>query len=126
MDYNGFVQNVQNLDFIDSRETADAAVKAVLGVLASRLTEEQARNLTRSLPDPLNLEKLRGHQKHVLGISPDQYIGVIRTQFNLSEDQTRVLIDTVLRSTKDAMGEDAFSRLQEHIPAEWALVIQRA
>ncbi|MHB9028506.1 MAG: DUF2267 domain-containing protein [Candidatus Latescibacterota bacterium] len=126
MDYNNFVQNVQNLDFIDSRETADAAVKAVLGVLASRMTEEQARMLTQKLPYPLNLEKLRGHQKHVLGISPDQYIGVIRTQFNLSEDQTRVLIDTVLRSTKETLGEETFAELQEHIPSEWAAAMLRA
>ncbi len=126
MEYDRFIQEVRNLDFIENNETADAAVKATLGILVSRLTEEQARNFTRNLPDPLNLETLRSHQKRAIGISPDEYTGVIRTQFNLGEDQARALIDTVLRSTKATLGEEAFYELRHHMPPEWADVVERA
>src|SRR5436309_1356740 len=63
MDYQQFIQETRKLDFIPDEETADAAVKAALGVLASRLDEEHARKFTAKLPEPLTYERLRGHQQ---------------------------------------------------------------
>lgn len=126
MDYERFVQEVQKLDFIRDRETADAAVKAVLGTLASRMNEMDARKLTDRLPEPLKYENLRSHQRRDLGISPDQQVGVIQAQFRLKEEQARILVDTVLRCTRDMIGEDLFFELSEHMPSEWAETIQRA
>lgn len=104
MDYERFIQDVQNTGIVTDRESADAMVKAVLGILAGRMTEDQARRLTEDLPEPLTLEELRSHQKYVLNISPEEYTRVIMDQFNLDEEQARALIDTVLLTTKDCIG----------------------
>jgi uncharacterized protein (DUF2267 family) len=42
MEYQRFIDETHGFDFIQDPDTADAAVKAVLGVLASRLPEAQA------------------------------------------------------------------------------------
>lgn len=53
MEYEDFIRAVSELDFIQDEEEADSAVKAALGILASRLDEEEARKLTEYLPNPL-------------------------------------------------------------------------
>ena len=124
MDYDRFIQDVLNTGIVRDRETADAVIKAVLGILASRMTEDQARHLTENLPEPLTLEELRSHQKYVLNISPEEYTGTIMTQFNLDEEQARALIDTVLLTTKDTAGQDVYNELKEHLPSDWAKVFE--
>ncbi len=126
MEYDHFIEDVRNLDFIRDRVTADAAVKAVLGIIASRMSSEDARQFTSRLPDPLNLDVLRSHQRRELGISPEEQVGVIRAQFKLTEDQAQVLVDTVLRNVKEAVGEETFSNLSQYLPSDWMAAIQRA
>ena len=124
MNYERFLQDVLNTGIVRDRESADAVVKAVLGILASRMTEDQARRLTENLPEPLTLEELRSHQNYVLNISPEEYTVTIMNQFSLDEDQARALIDTVLLATKDTVGKDMYEELKEHLPADWAKVFE--
>jgi uncharacterized protein (DUF2267 family) len=124
MEYAQFIEHVVNLEFIPDRDTADAAVKAVLGILASRLEEPEARMLTEKLPEPLNLERLRGHQVRPHGISVEQYISEVGEQFRLSEDQAEILIKTVLHLVKDELGAVTVSEFESLLPADWRATIE--
>jgi uncharacterized protein (DUF2267 family) len=127
MEYNEFIKKVEDLDFIKTREKADAAVKAVLGILASRLKESQAHELTEKLPAPLTYGKLRSHQMGVaLAITVDVYVKDIEAQFHLQEDQARQLIMTVLHITKNALDPDTLADLKTNLPPDWAEAIQKA
>jgi uncharacterized protein (DUF2267 family) len=92
MDYSTFLDKIQSLDFIEDRETADAAIKAVLGIYMSSIDEGRAHKLAENLPQPLTLENLRGQQRTKTQVTPEQYL---QDQFSISRAQTRELIPTV-------------------------------
>ena len=126
MEYEHFIDKVEQLSFIQDRETADAAVKAVLGILASRLTEDEAQKLTSRLPGPLSLERLRGHQVRTEKISVDEYIVEVAQQFKLSGEDAQKLIMTVLHQAKEALGGETTSELEHVLPADWKETIEKA
>lgn len=126
MEYEDFIDDVSDLDFIQDRDIADAAVKAVLGILASRVKESEAKKLTEDLPDPLTLERLRGHQRRVTPISAEQFVDEIGAQFSLNRDQARELVNTVLHTAKDAVAEETISELEEKLPSDWAGMVENA
>ncbi len=92
MDYDKLLEAVKELDFIPDPETADAAVKAVLGILASAMNEDLEREFTESLPELLTYDRLRGHQARPLEIDVERYIDGLAAQFCLPEEQARQLI----------------------------------
>lgn len=126
MDYDDFIEQVKELEFIESEREADAAVKAVLSFLASRMEEKDAKLMTEHLPEPLTYDKLRGHQANVTDITAGEYIAEIADQFNLDEDQAHELVDTVLITAKEALGDDVVSDLERRLPADWADVLENA
>lgn len=126
MDYDDFIEQVKELEFIESEKEADAAVKAVLGLLAGRMEETDARLMADHLPDPLTYERLRGRQQDVTDITAGEYISEIADQFNLDEDQAEELVDTVLVVAKEAMGEDTVSDLERRLPSDWAEILENA
>ncbi len=126
MDYDDFIEQVKELGFIDSEKEADAAVKAVLGLLAGRMEEPDARLMAEHLPDPLSFEKLRGGQEDVTDITAGEYISEIADEFNLDENQALELVDTVLVVAKEAMGETTVSDLERRLPSDWAEILENA
>ncbi|TVP66602.1 MAG: DUF2267 domain-containing protein [Nodularia sp. (in: Bacteria)] len=125
MEYERFVDAAGKLPFIPDRETADAAVKAVIGVLASKLEDEQAHQLSDNLPEPLNYERLHSHQIRKLPISADEYIAVICEQFKLDDIQASQLIQETLRVTKEAV-KDKINEFTSRLPADWSALIEAA
>jgi len=126
MEYEDFIRAVGELDFIQDEDEADSAVKAALGILASRLDEEEARKLTEYLPNPLTYEKLRGHQLSDLDISAEEFISEIADQFGINEDQAHELVSTVLQVAKEAIGYETIVELEQHLPEDWAEVFENA
>ncbi len=105
MEYQKFTDAAQECEFITDPAMADAAVKAILGIFARSLEEDEARRLTESLPEPLTLERLRGHQERRLKISLPQFISEIGEEFRLTDAQAALLIMTVLRKAERALGD---------------------
>ncbi len=101
MDYDKLLEAVKELDFIPDPETADAAVKAVLGILASAMNEDLDREFTESLPEPLTYDRLRGHQARPLEIDVERYIDGLAAQFCLPEEQARQLIIKTLALARE-------------------------
>jgi uncharacterized protein (DUF2267 family) len=107
VEYQDFIQDIRKCKFVVDYDMADAAEKAILGILATTMEEEEARNLTRYLPEPLTLERLRGHQERRLNITLPQFVSQIGEEFRLNERQACLLILTVLNSVKaSAEGDD--------------------
>jgi hypothetical protein len=101
MNYEKLLEAVQELGFIADPKTADAAGKAVLGILAGAMHEGLAREFTESLPGPLTYDRLRGHQAKPMKIDADGYIGELAAQFRLPEEQARLLITKTLALARE-------------------------
>ncbi len=119
MEYEEFVNAVRKCDFIKNAEMAKAAIKAILGIVASSLEEDDAQKLTHSLPEPLNLERLRGRREMRLKIPLPQFICEIAEHFELSDLQASLLILTVLhkaqKSVEDTRLKGCLNRLSNEI-----------
>src|SRR5438046_7268132 len=92
MDYQKFLDHVQRFEFV---RDPDAAVKAVCGILASRMDEANAREFTSHLPEPLTLDLLRGHQENPPNISVEDAVTTLLQQFHISRQQARELLQSV-------------------------------
>jgi uncharacterized protein (DUF2267 family) len=112
MEYQDIIEEIRKCDFIPDDEMADAAEKAVSGILASSMEEEEARNLSRILPEPFTLERLRGYQDRRLNINLPQFVSQIGEDFNLSEREACLLILTVLKTVKASADDDL---LRSHV-----------
>ncbi len=126
MDYQEFVKDVKALGFVEDEATAGAAVKAVLGIMASSLDEEDAGKITEALPEPLNLSKLRGQQVRAKPVDFNYCVAEIAQQFKLDEEQARELADTVLRTTRAALGSKKLGEVEDILPESWRAAIEHA
>lgn len=120
IDYQEFLDEVRALQLFDNEWHRDAAIKAVLGMVASRMQLTQARKMTELLPEPLTLEKLRSHQNTPTPLSIAEYVRSVGQQFKLTDEQARQLINTVWQLAKDSMGADNFVELSKNLPGDWA------
>jgi uncharacterized protein (DUF2267 family) len=126
MDYQEFIDDIKVLDFIKDDNTADAAIKAVLGIMAGSIKEEDAKFITGALPEPLRYQKLRGHRKQMTAVTFEQCISRIAQEFDMNESRARILTDTVLRSTRAALGGDRLGQVEEILPESWRDAIEHA
>lgn len=124
--YEKYLKAVEMLDFVDSTESADSKVKAVLGTLASRLHDREARMLIEHLPEPLTYERLVGHRVSITDITTEQFIRDIQQQFRLDEDEAILLIDTVLGVAKEDLDEETLREIENSLPEDWARLIKEA
>lgn len=121
MEYNQLIQSVKKFNFIGNDEQqADAAVKATMGIIASRMKEEDAREFENSLPEPLSLEKLRSHQDNQNQESPQEHFQVIATQFNINEEEAQRMVKDVLHTAKEGLSEEQFKSWKQKLPTEWS------
>lgn len=126
MEYEQFVEEVKKLDFVENEEMADAAIKGVIGRLASRLQEPEAHKFSEELPEPLSYEKLRGMQAYPTNISAEQYVEDVRQQFRISHENAEILVKTILHLTKEAIGEDTLKEVEKDLPSDWKSTFLRA
>lgn len=126
MEYRSFIEGVKKLSFIRTEERSDAAVKAVLGILASSMNREQAEKFTSRLPEPLNIQNLRSHQARPLDITIEEFFDEIGAQFRLNPDQAKILVDTVFRLAKGAVGEDTITEVEYDMPPDVAEELEAA
>lgn len=118
MEYQEFLEYIGTLEFVDGDQTADAMIKAVLGMLCSSVDEPVARQLTEKLPDPLTLERLRGRQARKEWPSFTAFVMELRSQFDLTVNEALDLIDHVLRITRQAAGDDTWNQFTDYLPVE--------
>lgn len=116
---------IEPIDFVEDEEMAEEAIKAVLGILASRITEQEAREFTAELPGYLSYETLRGHQLTPTPTSPADTINIIADKFNIEKKQAHELIQKIIGVAKEqAAGE--ISHIAAEISEEWRKAIDEA
>ncbi|MBD3243937.1 MAG: DUF2267 domain-containing protein [Chitinivibrionales bacterium] len=118
MRYEDLLEGAMKTKTITDPETADSVVKAVFGILLSRMPEEDARELAMSLPAPLSFEKLRGHAMPS-GLTIEQYTREIALQFGMSHEEARRVITSVLHEAKAGIDPGALHRWEKHLPVDW-------
>ncbi|OGW49163.1 MAG: hypothetical protein A2078_04320 [Nitrospirae bacterium GWC2_57_9] len=126
MNYSEIIRRVRMLDFIRNDEKAAAAVKAVLGILACRLSDEQARKLAEKFPETLAQDRAGSDYQRMKMVSFKEYNDAICSQFKLSLHQARILTRTVLYFAKEASGDNAILDFKKNLPNDWAEAIQNA
>jgi len=126
MDYQIFLDSVKRLQFIRTADAADAAIKAVLGILASSMNREQAEKFVSKLPEPLTIKTLRSPQARPLDITIEEFFDEIGSEFKLNTGQAKKLVDTVFRLTKDAVGEETITEVEFDMPADVAEELEAA
>lgn len=127
MNYQGYIEQVMKLPFINDEQAADAGIKAVLGTLASRLNEQEARWLSETLPPELNVWVLRGHQRNPVQVSADQFVSSIAQQFHLDWGDAKQLVGRVLHCVKESReGAEKMRGIREFLPPDWGEVVERA
>jgi uncharacterized protein (DUF2267 family) len=99
MEYEKFINAVRRCDFIRDGDTAAAAIRVVLEMVASRLEEEDARRLTASLPESLT-QRLPERREVRPKIPLSQVIREIGEHFKFSDLQAGLLILTVLHKAE--------------------------
>lgn len=77
----------------------------------------------QQLPEPLTLDRLRGHQARPTPTSAEDYFPVIAGQFNLNTDQAADAVQGMLRKNLE---ESQQQRLTEHLPESWQALFTAA
>jgi len=126
MEYESILREMERLDFIPDAETADAAVKAALGIFASTLEEDEARMFIDRLPEPLTMDKLYHHLRYPQRISPETYFEELSEQFSVSRDQAWEIAKTAIHATKEAVGNDVMTDLEGRITSDWCRFVEEA
>ncbi len=116
MQYDEMKKRIMALDFIPDSDTADAALRAVWGIIASAVDEDTAGQVTSELPDPLVRDMLCGHPARPTGTRPTDFVELIANQFHLSPDQSRELIEWVIETGEEAMPEESVDRIRDALP----------
>jgi uncharacterized protein (DUF2267 family) len=120
MEYQSFLDSAKQLDFINDDQTADAAVKSVLGLLSSKLDEQPAQRLTAELPEPLTYERLRSHQASPTPTAVQDAPAVIAQDVpQLIPEQANQVLHQVLKHTKRSLPEPARLNVEDHLPEGW-------
>lgn len=120
-----YKEAVQALNFIPNEETAEKGIKAVLGILTSKLDEQEAREFTAELPDYLDYETLRGHQEKPTPVSPYDAVEGIANELNLELGQANELMNEVISVAKEqAKGE--ISDIAAQLSDDWREALDEA
>ena len=125
MQYQEMVDNVMKLGIIESERTAEEAIESVLGLLISRMQDSDARMLAGQFPAPLSFERLRARQSPV-DISVGECMASIASQYDISQEEARELVQCVLHDIKDFVDEDVLIEVEDHLPFEWTATLIRA
>lgn len=125
MEYNELMQSVRKFNFIGNEERADAAVKATMGIVASNMSEEDAKEFVNYLPEPLTLDRLRNHQVYQNKVSPKDHIQIVATQFNIAEGEAQKLVENVLSATKQGLSQEQVKTWKQKMPEDWSAFLDK-
>ena len=127
MTYRTYIEQVLKLPFINDEKAADSAIKAVLGMLASKVGEDEAHRLTDILPQELNFGTLRGHQQTLVPYSAEEFIESVATQLHLTRQHASNLVFRVFHCVKESQeGAEVLDEIRAVLSSDWADVVDRA
>lgn len=126
MDNKELSKEIEDLDFISDRETADAAIHALMGMLMSKLEQSEANKLIDRFPVTLDMEKIRHQQTNAIPVPVEDCIAEIGRQFRLDAEQAILLANKVLHALKESLGDETLTHIERQLPVDWILAIEKA
>lgn len=110
-------------DYIETENMAKEAVKTVLGILASKMSEEDARSFIDDLPEYMNYKNLRGHQEKLTAATPEDCTGILQNKLKIKEEQAQELMLKIL-SVVDTENKDKPGDITKRLTPEWRNIFQ--
>jgi uncharacterized protein (DUF2267 family) len=107
-EFRDFIDAVTDLPFAKDHDRAELAVRTVLGAVAVKLSSDDAREITKNLPEPLDLEGLRSQRG-----------GDVGQQLKLDQAQTEQVVAAVLKTLRGCIPEEQHKRVQAALPQGW-------
>lgn len=104
---------------------AEKAVKTVLGIFASKLSDEQARRFTSELPGYLDYETLRGHQENPTPATLSDCIEILQNELDLEEEQAYELTMKIISVAKQQTS-GKINEVATELSNEWKEAIDKA
>ncbi len=123
MSYEEMLERVKMLEYIGNEKKADAAIKAIWGIIASSVKKPVAAEITSELPEPLTEEKLRRHQARKLKINSENFINEISRKFKILPKQAKELVEVVLHLGEQSLQEQSRAKLKESVPEDVAVLL---
>lgn len=105
-------------DYIKNETMAKEVIKTVLGVLVSKLSEEDAQNFVDDLPEYLTMKNLRGHQEKITPATPEDCVSILQEKLKISEEQAQELMLKIISVTKKE-NKDKPGDISKRLTGEW-------
>lgn len=105
-------------DYVETENMAKEAVKTVLGVLVSKLSEEDARTFVDELPEYLTYKSLRGHQEKLTPATPEDCISILQDKLKIEEEQAQELMLKII-SVTETENKDKPGDIAKRLTGEW-------
>jgi uncharacterized protein (DUF2267 family) len=118
--YDEFVSRVAESVGV-SRAMADVLSRAVLGVLAERITGGEARDLAEQLPIPLQNPLLPAREE-AEAFDFEEFIRRVRDRAGVDRNAAVMAVDAVLATVRDAVDPDEFDDVISQLPEEFKRV----
>ena len=118
-----YLEAAQLPDYVKTENMAKESVKTVLGILASIMSDEDARTFVDDLPEYLNYKNLRGHQENLTAATPEDCKAILKDKLKISEEQAEELMlkimSVVATENKDKPGD-----ISKRLTGEWRNIFQ--
>lgn len=95
-------------DYVTNETVAKEAIKAVLGVLASKLSEENVREFVELLPEYLAYENLRRDRENPTPATPKDCRKLLKKKLEITDEQAQELMLKIIKSGR--YGEQGTAR----------------
>ena len=118
-----YLEAAQLPDYVESENMAKEVVKTVLGILASKMSDEDARAFVRDLPEYLNYKNLRGHQEKLTAATPDDCMAILQDKLNITKEQAEELMLKII-SVAATENKDKPGDITKRLTGEWRNVFQ--
>ena len=126
MDRKGLARAVAERTGLSREESADVT-RAVLERLTDQLSEGEARRLALDVPDLADqLQMARRRSKEAHPVKVHDFIRQVSERTGLTEEEARAGAGAVLRTLREALGEEEYRHLTGQLPAEYAGLAQAA
>lgn len=118
-----YFEAAQLPDYVETENMAKEAVKTVLGIIASKMSDEDARAFVKDLPEYLNYKNLRGHQEKLTAATPEDCISILQDKLKITEEQAEELMLKII-SVVETENKDKPGDITKRLTAEWRNMFQ--
>jgi uncharacterized protein (DUF2267 family) len=123
MDYDEFVTTVERMTG-ESREAAERATSATLGILAERIGADEARHLANRLEDS-RLGALVFAAGAALAFDVEEFVRRVAERAQLDPAAAERLADAVFTVLARALGDDEYAHVLARLPRDFAPLLPK-